>query len=770
MNDVVERELNAIIRAARDLIRGALRPDIDLDTFLADVLEQTQGLVPFDVGWLLLREGDSVRVRATDASHRADLGTVLPIDDCISGLSMLRRAPINIPDLAHMPEALRRAYKPSRSTEMIMRSELVVPLMIGENAIGSISIESQQPAAFAPRQVELLRLLGDHAALAIELARSRQEAAALGAISLQLARETEMSDVVRTVLERALALIAGRFGQLLLSEGPDLVVRYTTNVPPRDVGLRFGTLRCVSGLAVHERKPVIVPDVTRADYWVVEFSPEAASSAAAEAAPARVAPRSSGSPRYQRVLEREKERVQAELVVPLRSGDRLVGALNIETPHEDGFSERQRGDLVAFGERVGARFAAALAEQDAPELHALLDEALEGADTTFGQLLAIEGDELVIVQTTGGEPAGTRVSVPGSVSGQAVATGAALYIPDVEAEPRYRRYLGEEMKSELAVPLISRRSPPAVETSRRDVSTEAGGNATYGGPQADGEQVIGVLNVESPAPGFFTAEHARILQALAGPAAVAIERAQRTEVERLAAIGSLSGDIIHRLNNPIGALGGWLDMLQRKAFYPQLVAAYPYVAQFVARAQRDVGHAKSIIQELRTELRRQVPAAIGLQAAITEALERCGLLGSAGALSEDAAIRVDLALPPEPADRPEPVRVMAGPGLTGVFWNLFDNARKAMPGGGTLSVTVRGGEAPGWLSVEVADTGVGIEPWRLPGIFEAGGSTTADSFAPAHGLGLWWTRSQVESFGGAIEVASEVGAGTRFTIRLRAAP
>lgn len=722
---------NVLISAVQAVLTAGRHPVFDVDAFLAEVLRQAARLAPFDVGWALLREGDRARIRATDAVHRGDVGMTFPIDDCISGLCMLRRAPILIADLAQMPDDLRLVYKASRSTEATMRSELVVPLMSGAEAIGALNIESRRPGAFAWHHAAQLRLLADQAALAIELARSQQEAAALGAISLQLARETELSAIVRAVLEHALALIAGRFGQLLLVEGTDLVVYYTTNVPPRETGVRFKINDSVSGLAVQERRPVIVPDVTAADYLVVEPASGQAGSLP------RLIPRATDRPRYQRVLERERERIRAELAAPLWAGDRIVGVLNVESPHADGFSPAQQAALIAFGQEAGPRFSEALAypdERRPTALRNLLNDVLARAETAFGQLLEAEGSELVIVQTTGGEPLGTRVAAANSVSGQVLARRAAIYVPDVDKEPLYRRYLGEEMKSELAVPLISRRSPAA-----------------------DEGQVLGVLNLESPAPAFFTVEHARILQALAGQAAVAIERAQRTELERLAAIGGLAGDIIHRLNNPIGALSGWLDTLQRKPFYEELIAAYPYVAQFVARAERDVARAKAIIQELRSEIRRQTPTAVALQPAIQEALARAGL-------TDHEHVRVRLALPDAP------IRVLAGPSLTGVFWNLFDNARKAMPQGGALTVTVREDGAPGWISVEIGDTGVGIEAWRLPTLFEAGESTTADSFAPAHGLGLWWTRGQVERFGGTIEVVSQVGAGTCFTVRLRAAP
>ena len=715
-----DAELNRVIRTARDLVRDALRPNLDLDAFLAEVLRRTRELAPFDVGLLFLREGDRVRVRAADAAHRGDEGMSFPIADCVSGQSMLRRSPIFIPDLAQMPPELRRVYKPSRSSTQVMRSELVVPLLIGDEAIGALNIESAEPHAFAAEQIEVLRLLADHAALAIELARSRQEAAALTAISLQLARETGLADIVRTVLERALGLVGGRFGQILLSEGPDLVVHYTTNTPPRDIGLRFAVHNSVCGLAVVARRPVIVPDVSQPEYFVV--------APPAEGRVARLVPQSTGAPRYQRVLEREKERIRAELAIPLWSGDgqAITGILNVETPREDGFIEAQQAALANLGRRSGEDFREAVLRGDTAALHTLLDAALAAGGTTFGQLLDIDGNELVIVATTGGEAVGARVQAASSVSGEALARREGFYVPDVEQDPRYRRYLGEEMKSELAVPLIS------------------------------GETVFGVLNLESPAPGFFTAEHAITLQALAGQAAVAVERARRFEVERLAAIGGLAGDIVHRLNNPIGALSGWVDMLKRKDFYGDLVAQYPYVEQFVARAERDIGRSKSIIQELRAELKRRAPSPVILQAAITEALLRAGLAGS-------ARVRVDVSLPAEP------VRVLAGPSLSGVFWNLFDNAAKAMPDGGTLTVSAAVGQARDRITVEVRDTGVGIEPWRIASLFEPGASTTSNSYAPAHGLGLWWTKGQVEGFGGTIDVTSEPGAGTRFTLRLRLA-
>jgi signal transduction histidine kinase len=419
-------------------------------------------------------------------------------------------------------------------------------------------------------------------ALAAELARSREEAAALSRVSLDLARATDMNAVVSSSLGHALSLVQAQFGQVLLREGNQLVVRYTTNIPPSDLGLAPAVDNCVSGLAVLERKSIIVPDVDKADYAVVEWVETPVGRQG------QLLPRSTDKPRYQRVLEAEKARMQAEMVVPL--------------------------------------------------------------------------------------------------------------------------ILGEE--------------------------------------------VIGVLNVESPLPDSFTLDQARILESLAGQVAVAIDRARRFELQTLAEIGGLSGDIVHRLNNPVGAISTRLELLKKKDFYAQLVAGQPYLGQFVERTERDVNAIKSIIQELRSVVKGQQAGAAELQAAIQAALHKATLPEN---------IQVDLVLPPQP------IQVIANQRLANVFWNLLDNARKAMPGGGRLSITADTLAGDERVSVEVRDTGSGIEPWRVEAIFDPGETTTQEPHAPVHGLGLWWTKAQLESFGATVEVESTPGVGTCVTLKLRKA-
>jgi len=707
----------AVIRATQNLMRELLQPDLNLVEYLRYVMDQTLEVLEFDVGWLLLQEGDWLKVVAADRHHLADVGRSLPLHDSVSGYSMLHKTPINIPNLAEMPDELRRIYK--SPTDKAMRSELVLPLVIGDHALGAFNIESGRPGTFDAEHVEILSLFVSHVAAAVALARLRQEASALSSVGLDLSQQTEMDAVVRSVLAHALELVQGQFGQVLLREEEKLVVRYTTNQPPGDLGLAVDAEDSISGLALREHRPVIVPDVTRCDSMIVNAAVGRAGWTG------ELIPRQTPHPLYKRALEADKAGMHAEYALPLWSAGSLIGVLNVETPRPSGFSAQQRQALLDFVTAQAGHLAEGVLHSRPQRLMELLQQALACVDTGFGQVLRYDGDDLTIEQSTGGERVGTRVPVARSVTGRVVRTRAPVYVPDVAQDGDYQRYLGGEMKSELVVPLFI------------------------------GEEAIGVLNIESPIPGFFTVDHARILGAFAGQAAVAIDRTRKFESQKLAELGGLAGDIVHRLNNPLGAIAMRLELLQKKPFYPDMRAQYPYLDQFVERIQADLTHAKLTIQELRLALKTQGAdlRPVELKAAIAQALEKAGL---------PDAVETQLRLEGD-------LRVMANDRLANVFWNLFDNARKAMPRGGQLSVSAEPAPDAGWVQVRVQDSGRGIQPWRLDLIFEPEETTPGDPYAPAHGLGLWWTKAQVESFGGSISVESQEGAGTCVTLKLRRA-
>ncbi|HET6884056.1 MAG TPA: ATP-binding protein, partial [Pirellulales bacterium] len=99
-----------------------------------------------------------------------------------------------------------------------------------------------------------------------------------------------------------------------------------------------------------------------------------------------------------------------------------------------------------------------------------------------------------------------------------------------------------------------------------------------------------------------------------------------------------------------------------------------------------------------------------------------------------------------------------------IFGNLVRNARDAMlPKGGTLTITARTVDDD--VAVTVADTGVGIPRESLERILEPLYSTKARGI----GLGLAITRSIIDKHSGRLHVASEVGSGSQFIVRLPAA-
>lgn len=97
-----------------------------------------------------------------------------------------------------------------------------------------------------------------------------------------------------------------------------------------------------------------------------------------------------------------------------------------------------------------------------------------------------------------------------------------------------------------------------------------------------------------------------------------------------------------------------------------------------------------------------------------------------------------------------------------VLLNLMLNAEDAMPGGGTLTLQSRGGD--GWVALDVIDTGCGIPPDLLPKLFKPFLTTKEGG----NGLGLATAKKVVTAHGGVIEVQSEPGRGTKFTIKLPA--
>jgi len=144
-----------------------------------------------------------------------------------------------------------------------------------------------------------------------------------------------------------------------------------------------------------------------------------------------------------------------------------------------------------------------------------------------------------------------------------------------------------------------------------------------------------------------------------------------------------------------------------------------------------------------------------LRAAVETAVEQTA------AAATRRGVHVELHLPDAP------IRIRHDPQRIGqVVANLVANAIKFTPRDG--SVTVDLAATLGGARVEVSDTGVGIDPAELPHIFERfyRGSRANEARGSGSGLGLAIVHSIVGMHGGAVEVESRVGSGSRFVVTL----
>lgn len=218
------------------------------------------------------------------------------------------------------------------------------------------------------------------------------------------------------------------------------------------------------------------------------------------------------------------------------------------------------------------------------------------------------------------------------------------------------------------------------------------------------------------------------------------------QTEQLAAIGQISAGVAHQLRNP-------LNVVKTSAAY-LLTAKYPTPEELTEHLQRIIRQVEAIdaITTALTALARlPLPRmqAFALEPLLREILETT-------VLPDDIQVKFDC-----PGDLPNVLGDQRQ--LMIVFDNLIRNARDAMSGGGTLSVTTCGADS--LIHVAIADTGVGIRREDLKRIHEPLYSTKANSM----GLGLAISRAILENHGAQLEVTSKPTVGSTFTMRIAAA-
>ncbi len=225
---------------------------------------------------------------------------------------------------------------------------------------------------------------------------------------------------------------------------------------------------------------------------------------------------------------------------------------------------------------------------------------------------------------------------------------------------------------------------------------------------------------------------------------------------RLAGLGLLAAGVAHEMANPLGFVKSNTEYVRQR-----LAEMERRVDPAVGEALREV---RGVVDETLDGIRRLVAITSELRLVaraagdvrpcdVESALERALLL-SHNLLKYRARVVREYGHPPE---------VVADEGrLTQVFVNLLANAAQAIEREGV--VTVATGQRDGWTVSSISDTGCGIPPERMTRLFQPFFTTKPPGVGT--GLGLWMVRRTIESFGGSVEVESQVGRGTTFRVVL----
>jgi two-component system NtrC family sensor kinase len=267
----------------------------------------------------------------------------------------------------------------------------------------------------------------------------------------------------------------------------------------------------------------------------------------------------------------------------------------------------------------------------------------------------------------------------------------------------------------------------------------------------------------------FTPDELRLSEGIALQGALAIEnsrlyegvkeqmaelkqtQAQLVQSTKLAAIGELAANIAHEINNPLTTVLGFAS------FIAERLPADDPTREELGLIQEEASRARDIVRDLLQFSRQRdfMPEPADINTVLEQVV---GMVRRQGALN---TVTVTEAYVPD-----LPMIEMDVPRIKQVFLNIINNAVYAMKDGGSLTIgTAAAGEG---VRVAFADSGPGIAPDILGRIFDPFFTTKPE--VSGTGLGLSVSLGIVQSHGGTIDVQSEVGKGTTFTVTLPGHP
>ncbi len=516
---------------------------------------------------------------------------------------------------------------------------------------------------------------------------------------------------------------------------------------------------------------------------------------------------------------------RSEMALPLVAGNEVIGALTVQSIEEAAFTDEDVNALQAMADQLAiaihnarlhlqnqrllaqaernARLLAAAAQvgQDVTsilDMDDLLNKTVDIICEAYGFYYAgvfmiDESGEWAVLQAGRGEAGeamiskGHKLQVGGlSMIGTCITQRKARIALDVGEEPvHFKNPHLPHTRSEMALPLIA------------------------------GNKVIGALTVQSVEEAAFSDEDITALQAMADQLAVAINNArllreleaahsELVQAKTFEAIATATGEAIHWVGNKAAPIPGSVariteDFVKYMALANSIVEQSPSelqeqkFAQLLTEAAEEIASRGNFLDEVLSDLEARSLRRLRKMLNVESIFEDLEIIeGSARAIlniKEDLigparkrkdqlvhlpdllkksivsmGISDDVARTLFSEDLP-PVR--ADPShLDRVFINLIKNAMEAMHEvkDKRLFIWAREADEPGFVVVDVTDSGHGIPPEIMDKIWMAFYTTKGDRGGT--GLGLAACAQIIGQLGGKISVESEVGVGTTFSVLL----
>lgn len=721
----------------------------DLPLAIEKVLGSFVQSVPCQGAWIALRRGESLDIQAEWNDPRAK-GMSLLIDSNPI-LRRVNRSLSHVMITRGQPNWDNLPYGAIKAGTNIW---VCLPLVLGQRLIGVVTLWRQRE--FSANEWTQLHELAVRVAPSIEVVVTFSE------MAVHLRRLGLLNDFVLTVssaqnldqiARRVFGLLARAFNTELIS----LFLRSSDGRVLRDYHMFDGKMNVMSvALAGHSIQSYLKEGrVRRMSASLTEgFSPIHKSARSA-------------------------------LIVPMKYRGSVIGALIVESPEAEAFSQYDEHLMVVITSHLAGLIEYTRLREEAEGrarslslIHEVVQQVIgltnkgEVAQITtdllaqyfkyeLATILLLDERQKFSIQGVGGthaEPV-KRVLVSedfiskDGITGRVVQTGESIMVNDTRRDKLYKPLRGWEAGSEICVAL------------------------------KEGESILGIIDVESRNQNAFTHNDLIAIESLAGILASVVSSANQyqklqetvrqlrvTEVElnarmeaqrsaenrlvqaaKLAAVGEMAAGIAHELNNPLTTVTGFSEIILEEL--PSQSVHREELEMVLREARRASDVVRRLLDFSRQGERVRTRADLNEIATDVIALTRHLIQTN----NINLQMILEDGLPWVSIDRDQ---------MKQVLLNLIHNALHAMPSGGDLSVVTSAQKAKerNWVVMSVKDSGVGISPADQERIFEPFFTTKGDRGGT--GLGLSVTYSIVTDHGGTIEVSSEMNKGSIFSVWL----